>query len=432
MPTKLPRHPFQNTEVMDWCVDAAEIHNMCNEIRGFVSTYDDIDKDVQDMNSAEVSEWASTARERLWQIREVENKLFNRRTQMQTQLEKTLKWNDRLSLAVEGERSETENERTKASGLEKSRSQKVEAAIDALLKVCSPGTLIDLIEKKSRSLETSREHVDQPVDSVPDAIIDELFKQFSFSDEVDRWNVDTVVEVIRKAGRRLRKGKQVDVQQLSSIASSPLPDAQPRGSFNYAPSPLRSSFATPVRPVRKTALLEAPPPPPMKMLSTSRGGSQDPGRQAQQQRTLNHEETQNEMDELKSRIRRLELDVASCKEEIGTNHLEIAQLRNEKAFLQSSLLDHNLFHTFLDQHTMITFAEDLRYRLQPPVAVTTPKLRFGKTSVPLANSFEGTEHKCFFGYIKCDSGASYDHKSIGLTYVTTCHLKVENPLNYMT
>ena len=231
---------------MDWCVDAAEIHNMCDEIRGLVSTYDDIDKDVQDMNPAEVSQWASTARERLWQIREVENKLFNRRTQMQTQLEKTLKWNDRLSLAVEGERSETEKERTKASGLERSRSQKVEAAIDALLKVCSSGTLINLIENKSGSLETSREHVDQPVDSVPDAIIDELVKQFPFSDEVDRWNVDTVVEVIRKAGRRLRKGKQVDVQQLSSIASSPLPDAQPRGSFGYAPSPLRNSFATPV------------------------------------------------------------------------------------------------------------------------------------------------------------------------------------------
>jgi hypothetical protein len=186
MLTKLPIHPFQNAEFMDWCVDAAEIHNTRDEIRGLVSTYDDIDKDVQDMNPAEVSQWASTARERLWQIREAENKLFNRRTQMQAQPEKTLKWNDRLSLAVEGERFEADKERTKVSGLEKSRSQKVEAAIDALLKVCSPGTLIDLIEKKSRSLETSREHVDQPLDSVPDTIIDEMVKQFLFSDEVER------------------------------------------------------------------------------------------------------------------------------------------------------------------------------------------------------------------------------------------------------
>jgi hypothetical protein len=177
--------------------------------------------------------------------------------------------------------------------------------------------------------------------------------------------VETVVEVIKKAGKQLRKGKQANVHELSSIASSPLPDAQPRAPFSYVPSPIRNPFATPIRQTRITALMEAPPPP-SKTGTTSRKPKLVPGQESHKERDLNDEQTKKKIAELVSQNEGLELNIVSLKEEIVSKQVKIRELENKKAILQSRLLGNSLFSGILDQHTMVTFAEELRDRLDPP------------------------------------------------------------------
>jgi hypothetical protein len=176
-------------------------------------------------------------------------------------------------------------------------------------------------------MESSKEVVEEElsINSVPLAIIDELVKQFaSAADEVDRWNVETVVEVIKKAGKKLHKGKQVNVYKLSSIASSPLPEAQPRAHFSHAPSPIRNPFATSLRKTRITALMEAPPPP-SKTGSTSRISKQVPDQESHTERNPNDKQTNKKIEGPVSQNEGLELNIESLKEEIGLKQVEIKE-----------------------------------------------------------------------------------------------------------
>jgi hypothetical protein len=100
-----------------------------------------------------------------------------------------LKWSGKLVEAVEGELNEASKVRGRSHRLQKSRTQKIGDTIDALLKVCTSRSLIELIEKRSSGIESSKEVVEEEpsINSVPLAIIDELVKQFaSAADEVDR------------------------------------------------------------------------------------------------------------------------------------------------------------------------------------------------------------------------------------------------------
>jgi hypothetical protein len=212
-----------------------------------VAMYNALEQDTNDLATAQISDWTAKTGERLLAIREVERDLFGRRAKLQSELESTLKWNGKLVEAVEGERNEASKVRIRNHRPQKSRTQKIGETIGALLKVCVSKYLVELIGGKSGGIESIEELVEEEtsINSVSLVIIDELVKQFpSAAEEVDRWNVETVVAVIKKGGKQLRKGKQVNVHELSSIASSPLPDVQHRAPFSYAPSLIRSFFAS--------------------------------------------------------------------------------------------------------------------------------------------------------------------------------------------